>query len=59
MMFEIDFKRLIVLLLPSWLRRPLIFGLLRAGAVGVERVYGEFTNARAGHIFRLDRKSVV
>lgn len=59
MMFEIDFKRLIVLLLPSWLRRPLIFGLLRAGAVGVERVYGEFTNARAGHIFRLTHNGQV
>ncbi len=59
MMFEIDFKRLIVLLLPSRLRRPLVFGLLRAGAVGVERVYGEFTNVRAGHIFRLTHNGQV
>lgn len=59
MMFEIDFKRLIALLLPSWLRRPLIFGLLRAGAVGVERVYGEFKTARAGHVFRLTHNGQV
>lgn len=59
MMFEIDYKRLIALLLPSWLRRPLIFGLLRAGAVGVERVYGEFTKVRAGHIFRLTHNGQV
>lgn len=58
-MFEIDFKRLIALLLPSWLRRPLIFGLLRAGAVGVERVYGEFTGMRAGHVFRLTHNGQV
>ena len=59
MMFEIDFKRLIALLLPGWLRRPVIFGLLRAGAVGVERVYGEFTTMRAGHIFRLTHNGQV
>ncbi len=59
MMFEIDFKRLIALLLPSWLRRPLIFGLLRAGASEVERVYGKFTDTRAGHIFRLTHNGQV
>lgn len=59
MMFEIDFKRLIALLLPSWLRSPLVFGWLRAGAVGVERVYGEFKTMRAGHIFRLTHNGQV
>lgn len=59
MMFEIDFKRLTVLQLPTLLRRPLIFGLLRAGVVAVERVYGEFTKARAEHVFRLTHNGQV
>ncbi|MCM1219594.1 MAG: hypothetical protein NC548_34370 [Lachnospiraceae bacterium] len=59
MMFEIDFKRLAVLLLPMTLRRPLIFGLLRAGLVGLEAVYNEFKNMRAGHIFRLTHNGQV
>lgn len=58
-MFEIDFKRLAVLLLPTALRRPLIFGLLRAGLVAVERVYGDFNNMRAGNIFRLTHNGQV
>ena len=58
-MFEIDFKRLIALLLPSWLRRPVIFGILRAGAVGVESVYGEFKAMRSGHVFRLTHNGQV
>lgn len=59
MMFKIDFKRLIALLLPFWLRRPLIFGLLRAGVAGVERVYDEFKAMRSGHIFRLTHNGQV
>lgn len=58
-MFDIDFKRLAVLLLPTMLRRPLIFGLLRSGLVGVERVYREFKSMRAGHIFRLNHNGQV
>lgn len=58
-MFEIDFKRLIALLLPTALRRPLIFGLLRAGVEAVERVNGEFKNMRAGHVFRLTHNGQV
>lgn len=58
-MFEIDFKRLAALLLPLALRRPLIFGLLRAGLAGVERVYGEFKAMRTGHVFRLTHNGQV
>lgn len=53
MMFEIDFKRLVALLLPVSLRRPVIFGILRAGVSGVEQVYKYFTAARREHNFRL------
>lgn len=59
MMFEIDFKRLIALLLPMSLRRPLIFGVLRAGVSGVERVYKDFMAARKEHNFRLTHNGQV
>ena len=52
-MFEIDFKRLVAQLLPMSLRRPVIFGILRAGVSGVEQVYKDFTAARREHNFRL------
>lgn len=58
-MFEIDFKRLAVLMLPMSLRRPLIFGLLRAGMVGVEKVFKDFKAARKGHNFRLTHNGQV
>lgn len=58
-MFEIDFKRLAALLLPTVLRRPLIFGLLRAGVGAVEAVNEEFRSVRAGHIFRLTHNGQV
>lgn len=58
-MFEIDFKRLVALLLPMSLRRPLIFGVLRAGVSGVERVYKGFMVARKEHNFRLTHNGQV
>lgn len=58
-MFEIDFKRLVALLLPMSLRRPLIFGVLRAGVSGVERVYKVFMAARKEHNFRLTHNGQV
>lgn len=59
MMFEIDFKRLVALLLPMSLRRPLIFGVLRAGVSGVERTYKDFMAARKDHNFRLTHNGQV
>ncbi len=58
-MFKIDFKRLAAIMLPISLRRPLIFGLLRAGLVGVEWVYKDFMEAREGHNFRLTHNGQV
>lgn len=59
MIFEIDFKRLTALLLPMQLRRPLVFGLLRAGVECVEKVYVRFKAMRAGHLFRLTHNGQV
>lgn len=58
-MFEIDFKRWIALLLPTMLRRPLIFGRLRAAVGAVERLYAEFSEMRTRHVFRLTHNGQV
>lgn len=54
-----DFKRLVVLLLPTALRQPLVFGILRAAAAGVEHVYRDFMAARRMHNFRLTHNGQV
>lgn len=58
-MFEIDFKRLVALLLPPALRRPLIFGWLRVAVGALERQYAVFSDMRAGHVFRLTHNGQV
>ena len=58
-MFEIDLKRLVLQLLPTFYRQPLIFGLLRAALVGLQAVYDQFTEARAAHIYRLTHNGQV
>ena len=58
-MFELDLNRLLALLLPAALRRPLIFGWLRAGARGVQRIYEDFCAMRCGHVFRLTHNGQV
>lgn len=58
-MFEIDFKRLLALLLPPALRRPLIFGWLRAAVGALERQNTVFADMRSGHVFRLTHNGQV
>lgn len=59
MMFEIDFKRLMILMLPAWLRKPMIFGLLRAGTSAIETLYGCFKKMRMEHVVRLTHNGQV
>lgn len=58
-MFQIDFKRLVLQLLPTFYRQPLIFGMLRAALVGLEAVYNSFTKVRASHNYRLTHNGQV
>lgn len=58
-MFDIDFKRLMALLLPTFLRKPVLFGLLRAAVKPIETLYGQFCAAREEHIFRLTHNGQV
>ena len=58
-MFDIDFKRLVLQLLPTFYRQPLIFGVLRAALVGLQAVYDDFMEARRAHIYRLTHNGQV
>lgn len=58
-MFEIDFKRLVLQLLPTFYRQPLIFGVLRAALGGLQSVYDDFMEARRAHIYRLTHNGQV
>lgn len=58
-MFEIDLKRFVLQLLPTFYRQPLIFGLLRAALVGLQAVYDQFAEARAAHTYRLTHNGQV
>lgn len=58
-MYKVDFKRLAIHLLPTFLRQPLIFGVLRAGLAAVESAHSVFLDRRAGHIYRLTHNGQV
>lgn len=58
-MFNLDFKRLILQLLPTFFRQPLIFGLMRAAIIPIEYVYATFSQYRAAHIYKLQHNGQV
>lgn len=59
MIFTIDYKRLVLQLLPYHLRKPVLFGLLRAALVPLEGLYKRFTASRDEHNYRLSHNGQV
>lgn len=59
MKFKIDYNRLVVLLLPTFLRRPVLFGLLRAAVSPLEILYKRFCISREEHNYRLTHNGQV
>lgn len=59
MKFKIDYNRLVVLLLPTFLRRPVLFGFLRAAVWPLEQLYNKFRTARGEHNYRLTHNGQV
>lgn len=51
--FNIDFKRLILSLLPTFLRKPLLYSLLKAMVQPVITVYDSFTKSRSENLYKL------
>ncbi len=59
MKFKIDYERLIVLLLPTFLRRPVLYGVLRSAASPLVSLYDRFCAARDEHNYRLTHNGQV
>lgn len=60
MIYKIDFRRLFINLLPTFLRQPVIYGMLHAGAVVLgDTTYQSFTDAREEHNYKLNHDGQV
>ena len=55
-LFQIDFQRLILLILPPCLRFPRIYALLLAMTFGIEELYRSFSRQREANLTRLRRQ---
>lgn len=52
MSYDINYKKLITLLLPTFLRRSVIRAFLRAGAASINRLHNNFIGNRNANIYR-------
>lgn len=59
MIFNINYSRLTALLLPTFLRRPVLYGLLSAANNQLEALYDKFVVARKRHNYRLTHNGQV
>lgn len=59
MKFNIDYERLTVLLLPTFLRRPVLYGVLRSAVSPLTALYNRFCAARDEHNYRLTHNGQV
>lgn len=59
MIFRVDFDKWILTVLPSFLRRRVLFALCRALCAPVKTLYGRFLDARDAHIYRLTHSGQV
>lgn len=58
-LFQIDYKHLILLLLPTFLRRSRIFAFLCALTFGVSEMHGRFLKNREANLLRIKRNGQV
>lgn len=58
-LFQIDFRRLVLLILPPCLRFPRIYALLLALTFGIEEIYRSFSRQRDTNLTRLRRNGQV
>lgn len=58
-LFQIDYKRLVLQLLPPFLRQPRIFAFMTALTFGVEYAYHQFCDNREINLLRLRRNGQV
>lgn len=58
-LFQIDYKRLVLLLLPTFLRRPRIFAFLTAFVFGISEIHARFLKSREAALCRIRRNGQV
>lgn len=58
-LYQIDFKRLVLLLLPTFLRRPRLFAFLCALTFGVAELHVRFLKLRDSDLLRIRRNGQV
>lgn len=58
-LFQIDYRRLVVLLLPTFLRRSRMYAFLTGMVFGVEELHRRFTRSRDANLLRLRRNGQV
>lgn len=58
-LYQIDYKRLVLLLLPTFLRKPRLFAFLRAATFGVSELHVAFLKNRDVNLLRLKRNGQV
>lgn len=58
-LFQIDYRRLVLLLLPTFLRRSRIYAFLSAMVFGIEELHRRFTRSRGANLLRCRRNGQV
>lgn len=57
--FKIDYKRLVVMLLPTGLRKPILFGLLKVAVKPITMLYDTFLSSRRQNIYVINQTGQV
>ncbi len=59
MIFNVNFDKWILSVLPSFLRRRVVFGLLRAMCAPIKTLYANFLSARESHLYSITHNGQV
>ena len=59
MIYNINFSRLLINMLPTFLRQPVIYGILYAAGKVLGLTYKDFTTARKEHNYKLTHNGQV
>lgn len=59
MWYSVNYKKLVVLLLPSFLRKPKLIGYLQALTVPIDQLYYKWSNFRKDNLYKLEHTGQV
>lgn len=59
MWYKVDYNKLVVLLLPTFLRKPILVGYLRALILPLDQLYYKWYNWRIDNLYKLDHTSQI